>query len=91
MQVLDRVMLRRGGKSWWAALGARARAQRMAVEHRGGKELVGCYRYLFMPARLGFDTYPCETATVCLFLQGTVLRDLNNYSLTARLRRGIGR
>ena len=41
-QVLDRVLARTGGESWWAALSSRARVQRMIRSHRRGNKLVRC-------------------------------------------------
>ena len=40
VQVLDRVMLRSGGRSWWATALARARAEQMWKAHRRGGKAV---------------------------------------------------
>ena len=38
--MLDRVVLKGGGKAWWGTLLARARAEQMWRTHRGGKKAV---------------------------------------------------
>ena len=58
-QVLDRVMLRTGSKSWWGNLAVRARAQRMWAEHKRGRKAVS---HDINP----FDPHPAPFAKVTL-------------------------